>query len=250
MKDMEIIPAIDLRGGKCVRLYQGDYDQETIFSDDPVGIALKWQSQDAPRLHLVDLDGARGGELCHIEVIGRMVEAIHIPLELGGGIRELRVVEQLLRLGIQRVILGTGAAEDIELVEEACSRFGEAIVIGIDAREGCVRTRGWRRKTDITPIELGYQMEALGAKRFIYTDIARDGTLTGPNFESIAELVHHISLPIIASGGISSIAHLVQLYQLGVEGAVVGRALYTGDIDLKGALKAIKQCRYGGTLPD
>ncbi len=237
---MEIIPAIDLRGGRCVRLYQGDYDQETTFSNDPVGVALKWQSQGASRLHLVDLDGASQGELCHIEVISRMVEAIRIPLELGGGIRELRVVEKLLGLGIQRVILGTAAAEDDKLVKEACSRFGEAIVISIDAREGQVRTRAWRGTTNLTPIELGYQMKTLGVKRFIYTDIARDGTLAGPNFESIAELVDHIDLPMIAAGGISSIAHLKQLNQLGVEGVVVGRALYTGDIDLREALKVIK----------
>ena len=237
---MEIIPAIDIKGGKCVRLYQGDYSQETVFSEDPVSIALHWQSSGASRLHLVDLDGAKVGEPRHLDIIREIVRAIQLPIQLGGGIRSLETVEQVLRIGVQRAILGTAAAEEPELVKEACHRFGEAIVVGIDARDGYVAIQGWQRRTDITALEMIKQMSALGVSRFIYTDISRDGTLTEPNFKAIAELLAGTNLPLIASGGISSLEHLYRLSQLGVEGAIVGRALYTGDIDLKEAIQ--KQC--------
>ena len=233
---MEIIPSIDLKGGKCIRLYQGDYKLETVFSQDPIGMALHWQSLGAPRLHIVDLDGAFKGELFHKEIIKRIAEAVKIPLQVGGGIRRLETMEQLLGIGVQRVILGTAAVEDPQLVEEACRQFGESILIAVDAREGYVSTYGWQKRTNITAIELVQKTSSLGARRFIYTDISRDGTLSEPNFTAIAELARSTKLPIIASGGISSIAHLKRLKGLGVEGAIVGRALYTGDIDLKEAL--------------
>lgn len=235
---MEIIPAIDLKEGKCVRLYQGDYAQETVFSEDPLSVALHWQSLGAPRLHLIDLNGAAKGEPCHIDLIHQIVAAVQIPLQLGGGIRSLETLEQVLKIGIQRAILGTAAAEEPELVSQACRRFGEAVIISIDARDGYVATHGWKEMTSIAAREMVERMIALGISRFIYTDISRDGTLTEPNFRAIAELVASTSHPIIASGGISSISHLKKLKQLGVEGAIVGRALYTGDIDLKEALAA------------
>ena len=236
---MEVIPAIDLRGGKCVRLYQGDYSQETVFSEDPVGIALHWQSLGALRLHLVDLDGAAKGELCHLSIISEMAKVVKIPVQVGGGIRQLETIEQLLAAGVGRVILGTTAVENPQLVKEACHGFGEAIIVGIDARDGYVCTQGWQKKTSITAAELVQEMATLGVRRFIYTDITRDGTLTQPNFEVIAELVSKTSLPIIASGGVSSTSHLERLSQLDVEGVIVGRALYTKDIKLEEALAVI-----------
>jgi phosphoribosylformimino-5-aminoimidazole carboxamide ribotide isomerase len=237
---LEIIPAIDLRDGKCVRLYQGDYDRETVYSDDPVAMAKHWQSLGASRLHVVDLDGARAGQLMNSIVINSIVQALNIPIELGGGIRDLDTIEQLLNLGINRVILGTVAVENPSLVQNACAKYGEGIVVGIDARDGYVRTRGWEEKTSVTAIDLARQMEMLGARRFIYTDISRDATLTEPNFESTAELQAIINSPIIASGGVASIGHLLRLNQLGVESAIIGQALYTGTLDLKVAIKRLR----------
>ena len=233
---MEIIPAIDLRQGKCVRLYQGDYGQETVFSEDPIAVARHWQSLGARRLHIVDLDGAYEGELCHASLVADMARSVKIPLQLGGGLRRLEAVEQVLEFGVERAILGTAAIEDIALIREACQRFGQRVIVSIDARDGFVATHGWRERTTITAIELVESMASLGVKRFIYTDIARDGTLTEPNFGAIADLLGKTSLPVIASGGISSLEHLRRLAGLGVEGAIVGRALYTGDLDLGEAL--------------
>lgn len=236
---MDIIPAVDIRDGRCVRLYQGDYGMETVFSDDPVAMAMEWQSLGATRLHIVDLDGAATGKPCNLNIITRINDAVWIPLQVGGGIRQLETIEKLLKVGVDRVILGTAAVENPELVKEACRRFGESIIIGIDAIEGRVAIHGWKNSTELTTIELAMSMAKLGAKRFIYTDINRDGTLTEPNFIAIFELVDAIRFPIIASGGISSIIHLKLLNKLGVEGAIVGKALYTGDINLKQALDEI-----------
>ena len=238
---MEVIPAIDLKGGKCVRLYQGDYGQETVFSEEPVSVALQWQSLGAPRLHLVDLDGAARGELCHFSLISEIVKVVKIPVQVGGGIRQLETIDQLLETGVGRVILGTTAVENPSLVREAGNRFGEAIIVGIDARDSYIATHGWQKKTNITAFELVQQMAALGVRRFIYTDITRDGTLTQPNFEAIAELISKTKLPIIASGGVTSISHLKRLFQLGVEGIIIGRALYTGDLRLEEALAVAKE---------
>lgn len=234
---MEIIPAIDLRRGKCVRLYQGDYGQETVFSEDPIAVARHWQSLGATRLHIVDLDGAYEGELRHASLVAEMARSVKIPLQLGGGLRRLEAVKQVLEFGVERAILGTAAIENVALIGEACQRFGQRVIVSIDARDGFVATHGWRERTTITAIELVESMASLGVKRFIYTDIARDGTLTEPSFQAIAQLVGKTNLPIIASGGISSLEHLRRLAQLGVEGAIVGRALYTGDVDLKEALR-------------
>ena len=236
---IEIIPAIDIRQGKCVRLYQGDYDRETVFSVDPVEAALEWQSLGAPRLHIVDLDGAATGELYNLDIIREIASAALVPTQLGGGIRQLETIEQLLKAGIERVILGTAAVEDPKLIEEACRRFSESIIVGIDAWEGRIAIHGWRQETELKAVEFAKSMVQLGVRRFIYTDISRDGTLTEPNFVAIAELVTEVKMPIIASGGISSLIHLKMLKSLGVEAAIVGKALYTGDINLKQALNAI-----------
>lgn len=238
---IEVIPAIDLKDGQCVRLYQGDYNAETVFSDDPLDVALKWQSMGAPRLHIVDLDGALAGEPRNLDIIKEMAKAILIPIQLGGGIRHLETIEELLKAGIERVILGTAAVENPQLVKDACRRFRESIIVGIDAREGYVATHGWLQDTELTSVALAESMVQLGVRRFIYTDISRDGTLTEPNFSATAEMVDAIRLPVIAAGGISSLNHLRMLQKLGVEGAIVGKALYTGDINLKQALADIGQ---------
>ena len=193
----------------------------------------------APRLHIVDLDGAAKGELCNLGIITQIASAVLVPTQLGGGIRRLETVEQLLKAGIERVILSTAAVEAPGLVKEACRNFSECIIVSIDAREGYVATHGWRQETELKAVECAQSMVQLGVKRFIYTDISRDGTLTEPNFAAIFELVNSIRLPIIAAGGISTINHLEMLKQLGVEGAIIGKALYTGDINLKQALIAV-----------
>jgi len=238
---MQVIPSIDLKGGRCVRLYQGDYAKETVFSEDPLGTAQRWESQGASRLHVVDLDGAAGGEPRHLSMIAQIAATLRIPVQVGGGIRRMETIEQYVKAGVKRVVLGTAAVENPGLVKEACQVFGEAIVLGVDARDGFVAVRGWKDKTTVLAADMIEQMEALGARRFIYTDVARDGTLTEPNFQAISELMTRARSPIIASGGVTSVDHLVRLSQLGVEGAIIGRALYTGDIVLDRALAALKE---------
>ncbi|MCL0057804.1 1-(5-phosphoribosyl)-5-[(5-phosphoribosylamino)methylideneamino]imidazole-4-carboxamide isomerase [Dehalococcoidales bacterium] len=220
-------------------MHQGNYNQETVFSDDPVEVALKWQSLGASRLHIVDLDGAAGGELYNLEIIKEVASAVLVPIQLGGGIRQLETVEQLLKAGIERVILTTAAVENPKLIEQASGKFSDSIIVSIDAREGHIATHGWRQQTRLKTIEFAQSMVKLGVKRFIFTDITRDGTLTEPNFTAIFELVNTIRAPIIAAGGISSLNHLRMLKQLGVEAAIIGKALYTGDINLKQALAAV-----------
>jgi phosphoribosylformimino-5-aminoimidazole carboxamide ribotide isomerase len=233
---MRIIPAIDLKGGKCVRLYQGDYNQETVFSEDPLSVATKWQQAGITSLHLVDLDGAACGEPRNLDIIKTIVQTTRLPTQVGGGIRTEDTVVRLLSIGVQRVILGTLAIEDPELVKRLCHQFNQAIIVSIDAKEGLIATRGWKFNTTVNAIELARQMVEIGVPRILYTDIGRDGTLTAPNYQSIAELIDRVKIPIIAAGGISSKDHLQKLKQLRVEGVVVGRAFYTGDIDLKEAL--------------
>jgi len=236
---MEIIPAIDLRGGRCVRLYQGDYGMETVFSDDPVGTAMKWQSLGAMRLHIVDLDGAASGSPQNLDIITDIADAVLIPIQVGGGIRDIKTIESLFKAGVDRVVLGTSAVENPEMVREACHRFTKSVLIGIDAREGKLATHGWQQNTELGAVELARSMVKLGAKRFIYTDISRDGTLTEPNFSAIFELIDSTKFPVIASGGVSSLIHLKVLKKLGAAGAILGKALYTGDINLKQALDTI-----------
>ena len=241
MPMMEVIPSIDLKGGRCVRLYQGDYAKETVFSDDPLGTAQRWESLGAFRLHVVDLDGAAGGQPHHLSMIAQIAAALRIPVQVGGGIRRMETIERYVKAGVKRVVLGTAAVENPKLVKEACQVFGEAIVVGIDAQDGFVAVRGWKDKTSVLAVDMIEQMEALGARRFIYTDVARDGTLTEPNFQAISELMTKAKSPIIASGGVTSVDHLVRLSQLGVEGAIIGRALYTGDILLDKALARLRE---------
>lgn len=237
LKAMEVIPAIDIKGGKVVRLFQGDFSRETIYSSDPLSIALQWQNLGAKRLHIIDLDGALQGKPVNLECIAQIVSSLKIPVQLGGGIRDLKTIEDVLKIGINRVILGTIAVKDKELLKEACQRFGEAIIVSLDVRDGKIAIKGWREQIEKSPIQLIKEMELLGVKRFIYTDISRDGTLTQPDYVSIKELLSHTSLPILVSGGISSLQHLKELARMGVEGAIIGKALYVGAIDLKEALR-------------
>ena len=245
---MEIIPAIDLKAGRCVRLYQGDYQKETVYSDDPVSVSLRWQHEGATRLHVVDLDGAASGELTNLEVIKAISTQINIPIQVGGGVRTLQAAETLLDIGADRVVLGTASVQDPDLVVRLChDRGGDRVVVAVDARDGQVAIKGWTESTSVSASEMVERMESLGVIRFLYTDISRDGTLTLPNFEAIQELVKHTSRPILASGGISSTGHIVRLANIGAEGAILGRALYTGDIDLESAIQAADSLGARGT---
>lgn len=222
-----------------MRLYQGNYNRETVFSDDPLDVAFKWQSLGAPRLHIVDLDGAATGVIKNLSIIKDIARAMLIPVQIGGGIRHIETVELLLKAGIERVILGTAAVEQPALVADACRRYGESIIVAIDARDGLVATRGWVQSTGQKALALAKAMTQVGVKRFIYTDIARDGTLTEPNVTAISEMLEGAGVPVIAAGGISSIIHLKVIAKIGAEGAIVGKALYTGDIKLKQAISEI-----------
>jgi len=240
---MEIIPAVDIKGGKCVRLYQGDYRKETVFSDNPVDVAMGWKAQGAKRLHVIDLDGAAGGKPRNIKIIEAIVKQVGLPVQLGGGIRDEATVAKLLDIGVDRVILGTIAAEkeNRELVKSLCRKYSEAIVVGIDVRDGRVATRGWLASAwdmnmAFTALRFAESVVDLGARRIIYTDIKQDGTLAEPNFDGVIELVRGVKAKIIAAGGISKLSHLKKLAEVGVEGAIVGKALYTGDIKLGEAL--------------
>ncbi len=236
---MEIIPAVDIRKGKCVRLFQGDYNQETVFSDNPIDVAMNWQSMGAPRLHIVDLDGAASGNPENLDTIKQIASAVLIPVQMGGGIRRLELIEEVLKAGVDRVVIGTAAAEDPMLIKEACSHYRESLVVSLDTRDGYIATHGWLKDTNLKAIEFAKSLISLGVGRFIYTDISRDGTLTEPNTTAIFELVNALRVPVIASGGISNVNHLKMLKKLGVEGAIIGKALYTGDLNLKQALAAM-----------
>ena len=233
---MEIIPAIDIRGGKCVRLYQGDYNQQTVFDEDPVTAALTWYSQGAQWLHIVDLDGAVAGEPQNMDLVEEIIKQSGLLIELGGGIRKEKVAEKLLRQGVSRIILGTVAIENRELVKKLCQQFGEAIAVSLDARDGKIAIHGWQKDTVIEVLQLSREIVDAGVRRLIYTDIKRDGTLTEPNFDMINRLLAEVDVPVIVAGGISRLEHLLRLKELGVEGAIIGKALYTGDIDLGEAI--------------
>ena len=248
---MQIIPAIDLLDGHCVRLHQGDYDQVTRFSDDPVAQALDWQRQGAQRLHLVDLDGARTGEPVNDQAIRAITAALSIPVQLGGGVRTAARAEELLACGLDRVILGTVALEQPELVDALASRHPGRIVVGIDAKNGKVATRGWIEESSTEATDLARRFAASGVAAIISTDIATDGTLAGPNLEALRAMAEASSVPVIASGGIGTLEHvlsLLSLAPLGVEGVIVGRALYDGRVDLAEALQAIGDGRLQDPL--
>ena len=250
---MEVIPAIDLLAGRCVRLYQGDYDQVQTFGENPVEVARQWQEEGATYLHVVDLDGAKAGQPVNLAAIKAIARAIDIPVQVGGGLRDRASLVSLLNLGVRRIILGTIAVEQPELVTQLCQEFPDQIVVGIDARAGKVATRGWIETSEVLATELAQRMEIAGAAAIIYTDIYRDGTMQGPNLEALRELAGAIEIPIIASGGVSSVRDLLSLLSLeplGVTGAIVGKALYTGEVSLKEAIRAVGQGRWQDIPPD
>ena len=238
---MIILPAIDIKDGQCVRLYQGDYDQVTTYDVDPVNIAQRWQRFGASWLHIVDLDGAAAGHPVNVESIKSIRANTTVRIELGGGMRTLADIEHMLDLGIDRVVLGTVALTDRALLMEALARWGERIVVGLDARSGSIAISGWRETSQVQATSLASELCALGVQRFIYTDIARDGALKGPNIEELKEIQQMVSCSLIASGGVSSIDDLLSLARLGIEGTIVGKALYTGDIDLAAAIQEFER---------
>ena len=238
---MIVFPAIDIRGGKCVRLFKGDFDRETVFSDHPWEMAKKWQSQGAEFLHLVDLDGARAGEPQNLSTVREILSAISIPAELGGGIRTMKDIEGVLSLGIRRVILGSVAVRDPELVRVACAEYGgERVVVGIDAREGIVAVDGWGVSGGVKAEELAKRMAEAGVRTIIYTDISRDGTLSGVNVEATASLARATGLRVVASGGVKSpedIRRLKACEKDGIEGVILGKSIYAGALDLREAIE-------------
>jgi phosphoribosylformimino-5-aminoimidazole carboxamide ribotide isomerase len=250
---MDVIPAIDLLEGRCVRLYQGDYQRSQVFNENPVEVAQQWVEQGAKKLHVVDLDGAKTGQLINLSAIEAIAQAVSVPIQVGGGLRTYSSVQQLLNLGVDKAILGTVAVEQPDLVQQLCHEFPKRIIIGIDARNGLVATRGWVETSQVLATQLAVQMQELGVAGIIYTDIHRDGTLSGPNIEALRLLADTVSIPVIASGGVSSIVDLLSLLTLesqGVTGVIVGRALYTGDISLREALRAIGSGRIQDVPPN
>lgn len=245
---MTIYPAIDLRAGRCVRLEQGDPDRETTFSDDPAATARRWVSEGAEWLHVVDLDGAFSGERRNADAIGEIVDAAGVPVQLGGGLRSMDAIRAAVDVGVERVIIGTAAMEHPELVAEAASELPGRVAVGIDARDGFVATRGWKVVADVQATDLARRMEALGASVVIYTDIRRDGMLAGPNVAATAVLAQSVRIPVIASGGMSSLKDvevLASLSSAGVEGVIIGRALYAGRFTLGEAMAVARGSRQG-----
>lgn len=235
---MIIIPAIDLKDGLCVRLLQGKKEDATIYSDDPVSTALKWELCGARLLHVVDLDGAFTGNQKNIEGIRKIREAVKMDIEVGGGIRDIEKIDGLVSMGINRVIIGTIAVEKPELVKEACKKYPDKVLVGIDAKDGLVAVKGWVEVTQVKAKELALKMQDYGAAGIIYTDISKDGMMTGPNIEATREIVESLSIPVIASGGVSSINDIKRLLQInGLWGAITGKALYSGALDLREAIK-------------
>jgi len=250
---MEIIPAIDLLDGKCVRLNQGNYNEVTKFNSDPVKQAQTWESHGAKRLHLVDLDGAKTGEPINDLTIKEIKKSITIPIQLGGGIRSIDRAKELFDIGIDRIILGTIAIENPELVKVLSQEYPRRVAVGIDAKKGMVATRGWLKQSEISSLELAKRLNVLELAAIISTDIATDGTLKGPNVQALREITEISINPVIASGGVGSIADLISLSDFeneGIEGIIVGRALYDGSIDLKEALLALKNILIQDSIND
>ena len=237
---MLIFPAIDIRDGKCVRLFKGDFAQETVFSDKPAQMAQKWESQGAKFLHLVDLDGALAGAPRNLDTVREILAAVTIPVELGGGIRTMENIDEVLALGVRRVILGSVAVRNPALVKEACARYGDRIVVGIDAKDGIVAVDGWGVSGDVDVLVLAKEMKQAGVRTIIYTDISRDGTLAGVNIEATAKLARESGVNIVASGGVKSTADIEALkpYEKdGIEGVIVGKSIYMGTLDLQQAIE-------------
>ena len=229
---MIIFPAIDLKNGKCVRLEQGDFSKENIYSENPLEIAIKWQEQGAEYLHLVDLDGALTGVSCNLDAIVKIVSALKIPVQVGGGIRTKKQVEELLAAGVERVIIGTKALSDKDFIRELINDFGEKVIVSIDAKDGFVAIKGWTEISSIKAVDLALELKVYGLRTLVYTDIAKDGMMVGPNFAELENINNLTGLQIIASGGVSTPSDVEKLRQMDVYGAIIGKALYLGTIEL------------------
>jgi len=241
-----VIPAIDLKDGKCVRLEQGLMERDTVYSDNPAAQALAWQAKGAELLHIVDLDGAFAGEPKNRSAIEAIVGALTIPTQLGGGIRDLATIAAYLDMGVGRVIIGTAAQRNPELVQQACAKFPGRIVVGIDAKGGMVAVQGWAEVTDVTAVDLARKFEGFGVTAIVYTDISRDGMMQGPNIDATRALAEAISIPVIASGGVSSlrdIENLLAVESAGISGAITGKAIYSGALDLSEAIALTRRGR-------
>ena len=237
---MQIWPAIDLRGGKCVRLQQGDYNRETVYGEDPAKMAQRWVEEGADCLHLVDLDGAKDGSLKNREAIAAILRTVDIPCEVGGGIRDEAAIQELLDLGLSRLVIGTKALREPDWFAAMCRKFPEKLVLGIDAQEGMVATDGWLEVSTTSAIDLAKTYEHLPIAALIYTDIATDGMLAGPNVEAMRAMKQAVKLPVVASGGVTTVEDVQRLTQAGLDGAIVGRALYEGRLSVKEAVAATK----------
>jgi phosphoribosylformimino-5-aminoimidazole carboxamide ribotide isomerase len=241
---LEIIPAIDIRKGRCVRLVQGDLRDETVYSKEPVSVAKLWKLKGAKRLHIIDLDGAFTGKLTSLSYVKDIVKATDLAVQLGGGIRDLKTIERVLSVGVQRVILGTSVVQNKDFVREAVKEYGKGIVAGIDAKKGLVAIKGWKTVTKVQAVDLAREMAELGVVAIIFTDIQRDGMLEGPNFGSTKDIAKAVKIPVIASGGMSrykDIEHMKRLERYGVSSAIIGKALYSGAMDLKQAIRLAKE---------
>jgi phosphoribosylformimino-5-aminoimidazole carboxamide ribotide isomerase len=236
----EVIPAIDLQGGRCVRLIQGDFAQSTVYGDDPPGMARRWESTGATRIHVVDLDGAKAGGPRQLSVVAEIVKAVGRPVQLGGGMRTIADIEAALAVGVDRVIVGTKAIEDPDFVDDALARFGERVGIGIDAKDGRVAVRGWVDVSEVGAVDLARTMATKGARTIVYTDIGRDGMLIGPNVEAMRQMAEAVpEISVIASGGVGALQDVLNLAQTGTVGVIVGKAIYTGNVDLREAIEAV-----------
>lgn len=238
---MQIIPAIDIKGGKCVRLRQGEFTQVETYSEDPVKFALRWQQEGATHLHVVDLDGARVGMPQNTDAVRQIIRRVQIPVQLGGGIRNAEVAGRMLNIGVDRVILGTSVAQNDQIASGVLMQYGERVIVGIDARDGFVAVSGWQERLNESAVMFAKRIVGMGAKRIIFTDIARDGMLNGPNLVAVGEMLGSVAVPVIASGGVGNVDHVRQLAGLGaanLEGVIIGKALYTGAVNLPEAIAA------------
>lgn len=248
VKTMQVIPAIDLRGGRCVRLRQGDFDQETVFGDDPTAMALRWESEGAARIHLVDLDGAKTGRPVNVEAVKGIIERVKVPCQLGGGLRDNGTVAAWLDAGLDRVVVGTQALRDPDWFGKLAESYPGRLVLGLDALDGRVATAGWLDVSSVQALTLARQFDALPLAGIIYTDIARDGTLEGPNLQAIAAMAAAVRTPVIASGGVAELQDLERLAMLPIAGCIVGRALYEGRFSLADAIRRSAAIRSAKSL--
>ena len=240
---MQVIPAIDIRNGRCARLFKGDYAQETVFDNDPLDAALRWIDKGARRLHVIDLDGAKDGARVNAPVVRRIVSSVDVPVQMGGGIRSLEDAARVLDMGVKLAIFGTAAVENPDDVQLSVETYGARhICVSVDAKDGYVRTRGWLGETSLRAIELLNEMAATrGVRNFIYTDTERDGTLSHPNFDAVGEVISQIEYPVMVAGGIATVEDVVKLREIGAAGAITGMAIYTGSLDLAEAIRSAEK---------